>query len=357
MKTSTHSLTLFRPCALIILYIHSHTLPHPHTHTLSSLRLEGYARTKIASVMQPLTEQLLIDQPGDPIEYMVKYLTQNRADLRKHVISETLAVREEAGRRSIPVVDHPLMDKIEELEQLLKLENKFRRKENKAAVIHTAALAAKISELQARLVAAGLPLDPAIDREMKGFDAWDTRNVAASPLDLRDTDDFKFRTFDSLPPMTSKHKSLMKNLLKEEKLKEMLKLNTSFGNTICNMIQAGVTVPTLPYGVACTDSDCPSVFNELYLAMVGKLSIFVAKVVSQGRAAAEGFSPTSLRAHWIGPEGRAAARGPQLPRATLSLEFPADDFCPVLYFGGFLGAFETLFSGSSSVLDHTPFHA
>jgi len=30
--------------------------------------------------------------------------------------------------------------------------------------------------------------------------------------------------------------------------------------------------------------------------------------MSPGRAAAEGFSPMSLRAHWIGPEGRAAAR-------------------------------------------------
>ena len=49
-------------------------------------RLEGYARSKIASVMQPLTEQLLVDQPGDPIEYMVRYLVQNRSDLRKHVV-------------------------------------------------------------------------------------------------------------------------------------------------------------------------------------------------------------------------------------------------------------------------------
>jgi len=78
--------------------------------------------------------------------------------------------------------------------------------------------------------------------------------------------------------------------------------------------------------------------------------------VSQGRAAAKGFSPTSLRAHWIGPEGRAAARGPQLPRATQSPEFSADEFCTVMCFGGFLGAFQVLFLGSSSVLDHTPFH-
>ena len=79
-------------------------------------RLEGYARAKIASIMQPMTEQLLIDQvfhvfaacarpqivagnlqphglrqlcslqPGDPIEYMVRYLVQNRSDLRKHVV-------------------------------------------------------------------------------------------------------------------------------------------------------------------------------------------------------------------------------------------------------------------------------
>lgn len=25
-------------------------------------------------------------QPGDPIEYMVRYLVQNRSDLRKHVV-------------------------------------------------------------------------------------------------------------------------------------------------------------------------------------------------------------------------------------------------------------------------------
>ena len=231
-------------------------------------RLEGYARAKIASVMQPLTEQLLVDQPGDPIEYMVRYLVQNRSDLRKYVVSETLAVREEGGRRSIPVVDHPLMDRIEELEQALKLENKFRRKEKKSAEQQIAKLNDRIKDLEGRLVAAGLPLDPSIDKEMRMFLSWDAKTAAASPEDPRDSGEFKFRVFESLPPMTSKHKSLMKNLLKDEKFTQLQKVQTSFGTTISNFIQAGVTQPKLPYGIACCDAECPSVFNDLYLPIV-----------------------------------------------------------------------------------------
>ena len=50
------------------------------------------------------------------------------------------------------VVDHPLMDKIEELEHSLKLENKFRRKENKAAALRASKLEQRIAELEGRLV-------------------------------------------------------------------------------------------------------------------------------------------------------------------------------------------------------------
>ena len=33
---------------------------------------QGYAKTKVSSIFQPLAESILVDQPGDPIDYMVK---------------------------------------------------------------------------------------------------------------------------------------------------------------------------------------------------------------------------------------------------------------------------------------------
>ncbi len=48
-------------------------------------------------------------------------------------------------------MDHPLMDKIEQLEEQLKRENKFRRKENKAAALLSEKQAARIAELEVLL--------------------------------------------------------------------------------------------------------------------------------------------------------------------------------------------------------------
>lgn len=166
------------------------------------------------------------------------------------------------------VVDHPLMDKIEELEHALKLENKFRRKEKKAAAIQAQADSARIRDLEKRLVAAGLPLDATQDKEMRIFVAWETNVAVSSPADARDTPDFKWRVYDGVPPMTSKHKSLMKQLLKPEYWEQCQSLTTSFGTSISNLIQAGVTSPALAYGIACGDSECPSVFGALFLQVI-----------------------------------------------------------------------------------------
>ena len=41
----------------------------------------------VAGELQPHGLRKLCSlQPGDPIEYMVRYLVQNRSDLRKHVV-------------------------------------------------------------------------------------------------------------------------------------------------------------------------------------------------------------------------------------------------------------------------------
>ncbi len=80
------------------------------------VKLETYARTKVASILHPLTEVMLIEQPIDPIAFMIKsafvsyvllesstnpltratersrYLVSNRNDLRSSVGDEILKV-------------------------------------------------------------------------------------------------------------------------------------------------------------------------------------------------------------------------------------------------------------------------
>lgn len=36
------------------------------------VKLETYARTKVASIIQPMTEVMLIEQPVDPVAFMIK---------------------------------------------------------------------------------------------------------------------------------------------------------------------------------------------------------------------------------------------------------------------------------------------
>lgn len=86
------------------------------------LRLEGYARGKIAPILQPLSERLLVEQPQvskksralnnkrtwnpkkhgtflqDPVSFIVRYLIAERSDLRTLVADGTLLVEQEDGR-------------------------------------------------------------------------------------------------------------------------------------------------------------------------------------------------------------------------------------------------------------------
>ena len=79
------------------------------------LKLESYARTKVASILQPMTEEMLVEQPLDPVAFMIRsfctesastcrhvlklmgslvcrYLVSNRSDLRTIVGEEVLKV-------------------------------------------------------------------------------------------------------------------------------------------------------------------------------------------------------------------------------------------------------------------------
>ena len=43
------------------------------------LKLESYARTKVASILQPMTENMLVEQPVDPVAFMIRYFLKFRA--------------------------------------------------------------------------------------------------------------------------------------------------------------------------------------------------------------------------------------------------------------------------------------
>lgn len=44
-------------------------------HGIHSVRvkLESYARTKVASILQPMTEIMLVEQPVDPVAFMIRF--------------------------------------------------------------------------------------------------------------------------------------------------------------------------------------------------------------------------------------------------------------------------------------------
>lgn len=54
---------------------------------------------------------------------------------------------DERGKQGLPLVDHPLLDKIAELEKQMQNSDKYRRKERKEAASDMADLEAKIKHL------------------------------------------------------------------------------------------------------------------------------------------------------------------------------------------------------------------
>ena len=54
------------------------------------------------------------------------------------------------------------------------------------------------------------------------FDAWLQAQLAASPADGKDTDEFKYITFTEVPPFTDKHKSLMRKTMTPELFAQLI---------------------------------------------------------------------------------------------------------------------------------------
>jgi creatine kinase len=88
--------------------------------------------------------------------------------------------------------------------------------------------------------------------------------------DDKDTDSFKYFTYESQPDFTDKHRSLMAKVLKEnpglfDKLKDK---KTSLGYTLSNAIQAGVETPHLGVGITAGDEESWTLFKDIMYPII-----------------------------------------------------------------------------------------
>jgi creatine kinase len=101
---------------------------------------------------------------------------------------------------------------------------------------------------------------PEID---SSFDTWLAAQLAASPPDLKDTDEFKYLTLTELPPWTDKHRSLMRKNMTQELFDKLKDVKSSKGYTLFNGMQAGVFRPHLGVGFTCGDEECFELFKDI----------------------------------------------------------------------------------------------
>merc|ERR1719183_2996041 len=95
------------------------------------------------------------------------------------------------------------------------------------------------------------------------FDTWLQAQLAASPADGKDTDEFKYITFTEVPPFTDKHKSLMRKTMTPELFAQLKDVKSSKGYTLSNGMQAGVLRPHLGVGFTCGDEECFELFKDI----------------------------------------------------------------------------------------------
>jgi creatine kinase len=86
--------------------------------------------------------------------------------------------------------------------------------------------------------------------------------------DIKDTADFKYVTYTSLPNFTPKHKSLMSKVLTADLFEKLKNVKSSKGYSISNAIMTGVVTPHLGVGCTAGDEECWDLFKELYYPVI-----------------------------------------------------------------------------------------
>ncbi len=86
--------------------------------------------------------------------------------------------------------------------------------------------------------------------------------------DIKDTSDFKYLTFDTLPTFSPAHKSLMAKFLTPELFEKLKDVKSSKGYTLSNAIMTGVVTPHLGVGATAGDEECWELFKDLYYPII-----------------------------------------------------------------------------------------
>jgi creatine kinase len=86
--------------------------------------------------------------------------------------------------------------------------------------------------------------------------------------DVKDSSDFKYLTFETLPAFTDKHKSLMAKFTTQDLFDKLKDVKSSKGYSFSNAIQTGVVTPHLGVGCTAGDEECWELFKELYYPVI-----------------------------------------------------------------------------------------
>eukprot|EP01034_Spumella_vulgaris_P044472 gene44472-55314_t len=86
--------------------------------------------------------------------------------------------------------------------------------------------------------------------------------------DIKDTSDFKYLTFDTVPAFTTAHRSLMSKVLTADVFEKLKNVKSSKGYTLSNAIMTGVVTPHLGVGATAGDEECWELFKDLYYPII-----------------------------------------------------------------------------------------
>lgn len=113
--------------------------------------------------------------------------------------------------------------------------------------------------------------------ELKGDDGTVSLSGVSDPYllyggsyagDTKDTKNFKYVSFDTVPTFSDKHRSLMAKTLTPELFAQLKSVSSSKGFTLSNVIMTGTVTPHLGVGAVAGDEECFDLFKDLYYPII-----------------------------------------------------------------------------------------
>jgi creatine kinase len=86
--------------------------------------------------------------------------------------------------------------------------------------------------------------------------------------DRKDSKEFKYVHFDTMPAFSSEHKSLMSKVLTKDLFEKLKNVKTSKGYTLSNVIMTGVVTPHLGVGATAGDEESWDLFKDLFYPII-----------------------------------------------------------------------------------------